>query len=151
ISITGLDPLLDMYPLVLARHGFDNLPKIRCDREIVGFGEDLDSLLPRDKFDIVYTQNALDHTQEPMRVVEQIGRRLAPHGLSVIKVATREGPRLKWDQLHKTDIFLKDGELMFNHQHTPERPLLSPASGLRIKHVECDTPEWLACILERTA
>jgi SAM-dependent methyltransferase len=149
ISITGVDPLLNMYALVLARHGLDTLPKIRCDREIVGFGEDLDELLPDDKFDMVYSQNALDHTQQPMRVIEQISRHLAPHGIAVIQVATREGTRRKWDQLHKTDIFLKDSVLMFAHQHTSERPLLSPESGLSLKLVECYTPDWLACVLER--
>jgi SAM-dependent methyltransferase len=149
ISITGVDPLLGMYALVLARHGLDTLPKIRCDREIVGFGEDLDNLLPDEKFDMIYSQNALDHTQRPMRVIEQISRHLTPHGIAVIQVATREGTRRKWDQLHKTDIFLKDSVLMFAHQHTSERPLLSPESGLGLKFVECYTPDWLACVLER--
>jgi hypothetical protein len=36
------------------------------------------------------------------------------------------------------------------HQHAPERPLLSPESGLRLKRVESYTPDWLACILEKT-
>ena len=149
ISITGVDPILDMYALVLARHGLDALPKIRCDREIVGFGEDLEALLADGDFDAIYTQNALDHTQDPARVIENISRKLAPNGLAVIQVATREGTRQKWDQLHKTDIYLKDNVLMYAHQHTPERPLLSTESRLHLKHVECNTPDWLACILEK--
>ncbi|HEX2477096.1 MAG TPA: class I SAM-dependent methyltransferase [Lacipirellulaceae bacterium] len=149
ISITGVDPNLDMYALVLARHGLDALPKIRCDRDINGFAEDLNTLIPDDDFDVIYTQNALDHTQQPARVIKNMARKLAPHGLAVIQVATREGTRQKWDQLHKTDIYLKNGALMYAHQHEPERQLLSPESRLRLKHVQTNTPEWLACVLEK--
>ncbi len=133
----------------MARHGLDALPKIRCDREINGFAEDLEVLLPDDEFDVIYTQNALDHTQQPARVIENMARKLAPHGLAVIQVATREGTRQKWDQLHKTDIYLKNGVLMYAHQDGPERPLLSSESHLRLKQVQTDTPEWLACVLEK--
>jgi SAM-dependent methyltransferase len=149
ISITGVDPLLEMYALVLARHGLDGLPKIRCDREVNGFAEDLDRLLPNETFDVIYTQNSLDHTQQPGLVIENIGRKLAPNGRAVFQVATRKGTRQNWDQLHKTDIYLKKGVLMYAHQHSPERPLLSPASRLHLKHVSIDSPEWLACSLEK--
>jgi SAM-dependent methyltransferase len=149
ITITGVDPNLDMYAVVLARHGLDALPKMRCDREINGFAEDLDDLLPDNDFDVIYTQNALDHTQDPVRVLENISRKLAPHGVVAFQVATREGTRQNWDQFHKTDIYLQDGVLMYAHQDGQERPLLSAASGLRLKHVHCNTPDWLACGLER--
>jgi SAM-dependent methyltransferase len=149
ISITGVDPNLDMYALILSRHGLDALPQIRCDRDINGFAEDLDDLLPDEDFDVIYTQNALDHTQQPARVIENMAQKLAPHGLAVIQVATREGTRQKWDQLHKTDIYLKNGALMYAHHHEPERPLLSYDSRLRLKQVRTDTPEWLACVLEK--
>jgi SAM-dependent methyltransferase len=138
-----------MYAVVLARHGLDALPKIRCDREINGFAEDLEILVSDNDFDVIYTQNALDHTQDPARVIENIARKLAPHGLAVIQVATREGTRQKWDQLHKTDIYLKDKVLMYAREHGQERPLLSADSRLQLKHVEIDTPDWLACIVEK--
>ena len=149
ISITGLDPLIDMYALVLARHGLDALPKIRCDREVHGFAEDMEQLVPDCDFDAIYSQNALDHTQKPALVVENISRKLRPRGLMVLQVATREGTRQKWDQLHQTDIYLHGNELMFAHRYTRERPLLSPESGLRLKYVDTNTAEWLACVVEK--
>jgi SAM-dependent methyltransferase len=149
ISITGVDPILDMYALMLARHGFDALPKIHCDHEISGFAEDLDRLLPDEDFDVIYTQNSLDHTQQPAQVIEIIGRKLAPNGLAVFQVATREGTRQKWDQLHKTDIYTKQGVLMYAHQDGVERSLLSATSRLHLKHTQVDTPKWLACVVEK--
>jgi SAM-dependent methyltransferase len=147
ISITGLDPLIEMYTLVLARHGLDAMPKMRCDQEVNGLAEDMDRLLHNQKFDLIYTQNALDHTQQPGRVVENVSRLLAPNGLFTVQVATREGTRQNWDQLHKTDIYLKDGVVTYAHQHGVEQPLL-PAS-LRLKHVHIDSPEWLALVIKR--
>jgi SAM-dependent methyltransferase len=150
ISITGLDPLIDLYAVVLARHGLDALPKIRCDREAHGFAEDMEELVPDGDFDVIYTQNALDHTQKPALVIQNMSKKLRPKGHIAIQVATREGTRQKWDQLHKTDIYLEKNVLMFNHQNTAPIPLLSPESRLRLKHVQLNTPDWLACIVEKS-
>jgi SAM-dependent methyltransferase len=149
ISITGVDPLIDMYAVMLARHGPDGLPNIRCDREINGFAENIDTLLADDEFDLVYTHNSLDHTQQPEQVIENISRKLMPHGRVVIQVATREGTRQNWDQLHQTDIYLKDDQLMYARRDVPERSLLPPSSGLYVSHVQINNPEWLACIIEK--
>jgi SAM-dependent methyltransferase len=147
ISITGLDPLIDTYALVLARHGLDAICKMRCDQEVNGVAEYMDKLLGDQKFDLIYTQNALDHTQRPAEVVENVSRHLAPHGLFAVQVGTREGTRQKWDQLHKTDIYIKNGVVMFAHQDGLEQPLLPPT--LSLKHVHRDTPDWSAFVIGR--
>ncbi len=143
VRITGVDPLLNMYDMMLARHGLDALPMIRCANEVPDFAENLDKL-PAKNFDVVFTQNALDHTQQPKRVVELMAEKLRPGGHAIITVGTREGTRQAWDQLHKTDIFL-DGELMFQHQHTEPQPLL-PAN-LRLDQVHESSDDWLSCRL----
>lgn len=148
LTITGLDPILDMYTLILSRHGLDALEKIRCDREVNGFAEDLDTLVPDNDYDVVFTRNALDHTQDPAHVIDCIGRRLAPHGIAAIMVAEREGTRQGWDQLHKTDIYLENNILMYARQHTPPQPLVSKACGLRLINARVDN-EWLSCILTK--
>lgn len=149
--LTGLDPLLEMYALIRARHGYAALPEIRCAVEIPAFGEQLDELVPDGSFDLIYIQNALDHTREPLRVVSHFARKLTPGGRVIIQVATREGTRQNWDQFHKTDIDLRDGELVYRHQHTEERPLLPPECGLRLRKVHRYTPEWLSVVLLPTA
>jgi SAM-dependent methyltransferase len=151
MTLTGLDPLLEMYAVVRARHGYDALPHIRCAREIPAFAEDLGELVPDGSFDVIYTQNALDHTREPQLVVSHFARKLAPGGRVVIQVATREGTRQGWDQLHKTDIDLCDGELVFRHEHSEQRPLLTPEFGLRLAKVHLYGPDWLAVTLELTS
>ncbi|MFO0792268.1 MAG: class I SAM-dependent methyltransferase [Pirellulales bacterium] len=149
IAITGLDPLIEMYTLVLARHGLDRLERIRCHQEVNGVAEDMDLLLPDQLFDVIYTQNALDHTQQPSVVVENVSRHLAPLGLFAVQVATREGTRQNWDQLHKTDIYVANGQIMFAHQDGIEHPLLPET--LRLKKIFEDTPDWLAFVAEKAA
>lgn len=149
LSITGVDPLLELYALVLARHGLDRLPKIRCETEISAYAETLADQVPDNHFDMIYTRNALDHTQDPVRVVENFGRKLAPGGIAAIEVAAREGTRQNWDQLHKTDIYFDDRTLMYAHQDGQARPLIPPASGLRLREVVLNTPDWLACTLDK--
>jgi SAM-dependent methyltransferase len=148
VSITGVDPILDMYTLSLARHGLDAMQKIRCDHEITGFAEDLDELVPDYDFDVVYTRNALDHTQQLIKVVECIGRRLGPGGIAAINVAEREGTRQGWDQLHKTDIYMENGVLMYASQHVSGKPLLRSASGLHLIWSKSES-DWLYCVLEK--
>jgi SAM-dependent methyltransferase len=149
MTITGLDPLLEMYAAVRARHGYDGLPEIRCARELPAFAEELDALVPEAAFDLIHSQNALDHTREPARVLELFAKKLAPGGRVILQVATREGTRQGWDQLHKTDIDLAEGALVFRHEHTPWQPLL-PA-GLALQRVHYHGPDWLSVVLERAS
>jgi SAM-dependent methyltransferase len=148
--LTGLDPLIEMYALVRARHGFDALPQIRCAVEIPAFAEQLDELVPDGSFDVIFSRNALDHTREPQRVISHFARKLVPGGRVLLEVATREGTRQKWDQFHKTDIDLADGQLVYRHQHTSFEPLLRPEDKLRLRTIASHTTEWLSVALERT-
>ena len=148
--ITGVDPLIEMYAVILARHGYDKLPHIRCDTEISAFAENLDEVVPDAAYDMIYTNNALDHTQEPERVVNNFGRKLVPGGRVYLSVNTREGTRENWNQLHKTNIYLNDDNiLVYHHQHSAEKPLLSPTSNLRLTHVWTNNSDYTIVNLER--
>lgn len=150
MTITGVDPLIEMYAVILARHGHDQLPHLRCDNEIVGFAENLDELAPDEAYDMIYTSNALDHTQEPERVINNFSRKLVPGGRVYMAVNTREGTRQNWNQLHKTNIYINDDdELVFHHQHTPEKPLLTPATHLRLAKVFTNNDDYTVVNLEK--
>ena len=71
------------------------------------------------------------------------------HGQVAITVAEREGTRQGWDQLHKTDIYLENGTLMYARQHTTGRPLLTSESGLYLKSARLKD-DWLYCIATKS-
>ena len=149
LEITGIDPLLEMYALMKARHGYDQLPSIRCDHEIPEFAEELNDLVPDGQYDVIFSQNALDHTQIPEKVVASFESKLAPGGRIAIAVATREGTRQNWDQFHKTDLDVRDGEVVFRRQNTDWMPLFPSDSKLRLSKVCSYSPSWMSVIIER--
>jgi SAM-dependent methyltransferase len=114
LHIVGIDPLLDIYEILLVHHGLDGLPSIKVDRAIAADAESLDRHVAAGSADFAYCCNALDHVVHPPTAVAQIASALRPGALFVLKFATREGSRQKWQHLHQFDLFLDTGceELM---------------------------------------
>jgi SAM-dependent methyltransferase len=144
LQITGVDPLLDMYDVVLARHGLDRLEGVRMAGAVSATAERLPELLEPASFDVVFTNNALDHTQAPAEVMHSIEHVLRLGGRAVIQGATREGTRQHWDQLHKTDLYVEDDTVVYAHRDAPALPLLGSTPGLKLERVVEYTPDWLA-------
>jgi SAM-dependent methyltransferase len=149
LTITGADPLLDMYAVVRERHGYTHLPEIRCAREICGGAEDLKASIAPGTFDFVYCANALDHTEDPGAVVTSISRALRVGGVFAVDVYTREGSRENWWQLHQFDMYLNDRrEFVAETREGAVRPLVPPGCGLVLRDVAAQH-ETTALILER--
>ena len=96
MHIIGVDPLLDIYRLILARHGLDKLDSVLCHEELSLRAEELPMSLHAGTFDVVYTNNALDHTQDPLTVTTIMAQCLRPGGIAMIQVCllyTSPSPR----------------------------------------------------------
>jgi SAM-dependent methyltransferase len=106
LHIIGVDPLLEIYGILLLHHGLDRLPSIRVDRAIAAGAERLDRHLAANSIDFAYCCNALDHVEDPPTVITQIASALRPDALFALEFATREGSRQQWQQLHQFDLFL---------------------------------------------
>jgi len=132
MRVSGVDPLLPMYELVLARHGLDMLEGMKFYRTFACTGEEMDDHAPSEEFDIVYTNNALDHTQDPEKVIRNVTQSLKIGGRLIVGVATREGTRQNWDQFHKTDIWAQGKMLLYCHKDQQPRPLIRDNCGLSI-------------------
>lgn len=137
LRVTAVDPLLDVYEIVLAHHGLDRLPGILPARAIVAPAEELDQHVPPAAFDLAFCANALDHVEDPPAVVEQIARSVRPGGLFAMRVSTREGSRQSWQQLHQFDLFLDPaaGELKCQSRDGTVVPLVPERTGLTIERV----------------
>lgn len=150
-AITGVDPLLDMYAIVRERHGYNALPEIRCTREVCAGAEALAGHFAPQSFDAAYCANALDHTEDPVAVVESVAPLLRPGGIFAIDVYTREGSRENWWQLHQFDMYVTDaGDFVAETRDGVVRSLVPPGSGFRIRQIAA-RHETTAVILERVA
>ena len=138
-ELTAVDPLADRYREALGDRG--RTPAVQLT---TGFGEDLAALFPAESFHLVFTCNALDHTQSPGRVVEQMSRVLAPGGVLYIQGYVREGSANRFRGLHQHDLYLlSEGRLMCRTRAWPLRRVRRGASisdGLPLEAVEQTAP-----------
>ncbi len=116
-ELTGVDPLADRYRAALEASG-----RTPAATLLAGFGEHLSKLFAPESFHLVFTCNALDHTQDPGRVVEQMSRVLAPGGVLFIQGYVREGSANHFHGLHQHDLYLRSGgRLMCRTRRWPLR------------------------------
>jgi SAM-dependent methyltransferase len=150
LHVTGVDPLQEVYDLVLAHHGYDRLPAIRVDRPINANAEDLDRHVAAGSFDFAYCHNALDHVEDPPAVIAQVARALRPGGSFALEFATREGSRQQWHQLHQFDLYLDDGELRCQWRDGRADPLVPRDAALELDRVVAASDQFTVVVLKRT-
>jgi len=104
IEVTCCDPLAEPYMALLRRHG------IAVQHPIVAVaGEELSARLPRGSFDVAFSNNALDHTRDPVRVLGEMACVTRIGGHVVVQVGEREGMRAGYTGLHQWDCSV-DGD-----------------------------------------
>lgn len=149
LRTTGVDPLLNIYRAILARHGLLALPHITPATRLPMLAEDLSSDMIAGRFGLVYTSNALDHTQNPERVVALMGAALRPEGLGIIQGAVNEGTRENWSELHQFDFRVESDRLICAARDGSERALVGPDHPLRIEKVHSLTDEHMCFVVRR--
>ena len=116
-ELTGVDPLAEYYRAALARQGKAPVGELRA-----GYGEGLRALFPPESFHLVFTCNALDHTQSPGRALAEMCAMTAPGGVLVVQGFVREGSANHFHGLHQNDLYLlSNGRLMCRTRSWPLR------------------------------
>jgi SAM-dependent methyltransferase len=80
LQITAVDPLAAQYDRLLERAGVT--PPVRT---VAGAGEELVALWGKERFDVVYARNAIDHSVDAPSVVEQMLDVLRPGGIVAMR------------------------------------------------------------------
>lgn len=117
LNLTGVDPLAEAYRASLLTHGRSPVGSLRA-----GYAESLSLLFPPESFHLVFSCNALDHTQSPAQALEQMCRVLAPGGVLYVQGYVREGSANSFHGLHQHDLYLlSSGRLMCRTRTWPFR------------------------------
>jgi SAM-dependent methyltransferase len=101
ISITAIDPLAHFYDEILARR--EIIPPVRTEQ---GWGERLTEQFPEDQFDITYSRNAIDHSYDPIKCIDEMIKVTKKDHYVIVEVNERGGSREEWDGLHQWDFFV---------------------------------------------
>jgi SAM-dependent methyltransferase len=132
-GLTCVDPLADEYMALLGKYGHEPpWPLVRCR------GEELTGNFPDSSFHLVWSSNALDHTQNPREVMRNVSKLLKPDGLAIIQVWECEGSAQNWSGLHQHDFKLSENGALLSRRR--ENDILSGfedvVGGLPLRTVE---------------
>ena len=106
-DLIGVDPLANDYKRELDGGSF----------LLSGLGEEVDTLFSHNSFHMVYSSNALDHCQDPHKVVAGVFQVLKPQGLFIVCGNEREGSRVFWQGFHQHDLWLESNNLLHSDKN----------------------------------
>lgn len=113
VNITATDPLASFYLDMAARHGIS--PPIRVQQ---AFAEDLSHYFDSESFNVVYCANALDHSFDPIRGIEEMLIVLKPNGRIVLEHAVNEAEHEHYAGFHQWNFDEIDGRfVVWNNHH----------------------------------
>ena len=109
LKIVPLDPLAEQYNALLARLSIrPPIPTLR------GFGENLVEQFGEESFDLAYSSNALDHTQDPVTVIRQMLKVVKTGHYVYLTHFTNEGHREGYWGIHQWNFDIKRGDLVIS-------------------------------------
>jgi SAM-dependent methyltransferase len=150
MTVTGVDPLLDMYAVVRERHGLNTLPHVACARDVIAPAELVHRQLPAASIDFAYCANALDHTENPVSVIESLATVIRPGGFLAIEVFTREGSREQWWQLHQFDMYMDERKgFVAETRDGVVRDIFPSGSGFAVTDVVVNNRDTTCLVAER--
>ena len=81
--------------------------------------ENLGQVLEPSSFDVVFCNNALDHTQSPRVSLENMVKVVRNNGYIVIAGHSMEGTHENWDGIHMHDLYVEGGQLWRSGENEP--------------------------------
>ena len=110
-DLIAIDPNANMYRKILKELNYEYpIQPLNIS------GENLLKYFEKNYFHIVFAQNSLDHTQNPILCLKNSYLLLKKYGILYIKSNVKEGSRKNWMGLHKYDIFFQDDKLLLSNK-----------------------------------
>jgi SAM-dependent methyltransferase len=106
INITAVDPLANQYMELYSAHEITPLVK-----PIYGEGERLSQIVSG-KYDFVYSRNALDHSYDPMKAIQEMIEVCADGGVVFFENVVNEGYNENYKGLHQWNFMHASGDLV---------------------------------------
>ena len=101
IEIYPVDPLADEYDKILKKYNIHPIVRTQqCD------GERLTEKFNENTFDIAYSCNAIDHSYDPSKCIEEMIKVTKKNHFIIIQFFEKEGESENWHGLHKWNLFV---------------------------------------------
>jgi SAM-dependent methyltransferase len=133
IRITATDLLAPKYDEILKKNNIR--PVVRT---IYADAHDLQNHFGSERFDIVYAQNSIDHTVNPMHVIDQMLSVTRLGGFVVLLHAENEGMNEGYQQLHKWDFECDNGQFIISGPGPHGNKVNATRIFSKVGRVECE-------------
>lgn len=146
LRLTATDPLASEYARIMRDAGIDPpVPPVACR------GEDLLQQFRPGTFDIAFARNALDHSADPLLVVNNMVQLVKEGRFVVLRHLRSEGGRQFYRGLHQWNLDLREGEFVISRPG--HRPINVTRELDNSATVSCfvDHRDWLVCVMTKRA
>ena len=107
LDLTAVDPLAPYYNRALSKANIK--PPVPAQQ---AFAEDLSARFEPETFDFINIQNALDHSIDPLRAIEEMLIVAKTGGTIVLTHARNEAARAEYDGLHQWNFDIKNSKFL---------------------------------------
>ncbi|WP_149536589.1 class I SAM-dependent methyltransferase [Siccirubricoccus phaeus] len=138
VEVVPVDPLAAGYAALFARHGL--VPPVAPR---FAPAEDLALYLEPGSFDIAHCRNALDHSYDPLRGIEQMLAMVRIGGRVLLQHFPEEAEKEGYSGLHQHNFSLRDGRFVIWNRagaldvatalRTPARVVVEPSSIVMVR------------------
>ncbi len=119
LRVQAIDPLADVYKSIMQKLNY-NYPIAPIKLK----GEETLKFFKKNTFHLVFAQNSLDHTEDPIKCFKNAYKLLKKGGLLFICSNVREGSRKSWIGMHKFDLYIEDNALFLANQQGQVRKFI---------------------------
>lgn len=145
--IVAIDPLALCYDEILKEHSI--CPPVRT---IPGSAERLKPVFENESFDLIYAENSLDHTRDPIAALEDSFAILRPGGVIYLAHWINEGEREDYSGFHQWNFCSANGSFFIANENAGEVNITELFSGLaeiRTKETRFLEKPWLEVIIRK--
>lgn len=135
-DLITVDPLADDYNELIRAYGHG--AALGTAKSVQAASEEMGGFLEPESFDIVYCNNALDHTTSPRQGLEEMVKAVRPGGYIIISGSAHEGSKEGWDEIHQHDLYIENDTLWCKGRRSDGKQL---ASGLPLVAVSSMAPK----------
>ena len=143
LQVTAVDPLAEDYARFMREREI-NPPvwPVQCR------GEDLLGAFAPETFDIAFARNSLDHSVDPILVVQNMVELVKPGGAVLLEHLMREGERTAYRGLHQWNFDLEGDDLIVQRSRG-ERANLTRLLDGRVRSQSASRGGWILCTMTK--
>ncbi len=109
LNLKAVDPLAVDYDRIMGKYGVE--PVVRTEEMAA---ERLSAELPKDHFDLVFAQNCIDHSIDPLTSILEMVKVARPGGYIYLKHSQNEAVKENWYGLHQWNLSEDRGDFIIS-------------------------------------